>query len=104
APEPLAIASGRQPRINAKEVIRIGRNRNLAPVSAAVLRSWPFSYLSLANSTIRIAFLAARPKSTIRPTCAYILNSIPQIHNAANAPHTAIGVLSRTLKGRDQLS
>ena len=35
APEPLAIARGKQPRINAKEVISIGRNRNRAPVRAA---------------------------------------------------------------------
>src|ERR1700722_6682315 len=59
-PAPVAIHSGTQPRMNAKEVIRIGRKRSLAPSSAASTRGLPFSYCSLANFTIRIAFFAAQ--------------------------------------------
>src|SRR5438876_5803829 len=58
-PAPDAVHNGTQPRINANDVIRIGRRRSLAPSSAASTSDLPFSYSSLANSTIRIAFLAA---------------------------------------------
>ncbi|EXI65762.1 MAG: hypothetical protein AW08_02974 [Candidatus Accumulibacter adjunctus] len=71
APAPLASASGTQPRMKANEVIRIGRRRNCAPFRVASARdSSPFSYSILANSTIRMAFLAARPISMTRPICA----------------------------------
>ena len=56
--------------MKAKEVIRIGRSRSRAPVSAASFSSFPFSYSSLANSTIRMAFFAARPIRTMRPIWA----------------------------------
>ena len=75
-PAPDAVHNGTQPRINAKEVIRIGRRRSLAPSSAASTRGLPFSYSSLANSTIRMAFLAARPMSITRPICEYTSLSI----------------------------
>jgi hypothetical protein len=58
-PAPDAVHSGTLPRMNAKEVIRIGRNRSLAPSRAASTRFLPFANCSLANSTIRIAFFAA---------------------------------------------
>ena len=69
APAPDAVHRGTHPRMNANEVIRIGRNRKRAPSSAASTRFIPSSYLSLANSTIRIAFLAARPISITNPIC-----------------------------------
>jgi hypothetical protein len=69
APAPDAIASGTQPRMNANEVIRIGRSRRRAPFSAASTRGLPDSSSSFANSTIRIAFLAASPISITRPIC-----------------------------------
>ena len=43
APAPLALASGTQPRMNAKLVIRIGRRRNFAPSSAASISGLPSS-------------------------------------------------------------
>src|SRR6266566_1247593 len=58
APEPLANQSGRRPKMKAKEVIRIGRRRRRAPSRAASRSGLPFSYSSLANSTIRIALFA----------------------------------------------
>ena len=54
----MAIQSGTQPSMNAKEVIRIGRSLSRAPSSAASTRGLPFSYWSFANSTIRMAFFA----------------------------------------------
>ena len=73
APAPLALSSGVTPRMKAKAVIRIGRKRSLADSSAAVGASFPCSRSIFANSTIRIAFLAASPISMIRPICAKML-------------------------------
>ena len=70
APAPVALQSGTQPKINAKEVIRMGRRRSLAPSRAASAYDLPFSNSALANSTIKMAFLAASPISMIRPICA----------------------------------
>ena len=43
APAPLALASGTQPRMKAKLVIRIGRRRSLAPSSVASMSGLPCS-------------------------------------------------------------
>ena len=69
APGPVATASGRQPRMNANEVIRIGRRRRRDASTAASTTPMPFSIFILAYSTIKIAFLAARPISIIKPIC-----------------------------------
>ena len=66
-PAPLARTSGTTPRMNAKAVIKIGRNRRRADSRAASSVGIPSSSLALANSTIRIAFLAARPMSMMSP-------------------------------------
>lgn len=66
-PGPLANTRGSMPRINAKDVITIGLNLSFAAVTAASSRSFPASTSSLANSTIKIAFLATRPTSITRP-------------------------------------
>ena len=67
APAPLAISSGATPRMNANEVIRIGRNRSRAASIAASRMERPWARSSVANSTIRIAFLAASPTTTSSP-------------------------------------
>ena len=67
APAPEAIHNGADPKMKANEVIRMGRKRKRAPSSAASIKSRPFSNSALANSTIKIAFFAARPISTISP-------------------------------------
>jgi hypothetical protein len=41
APAPLALANGTHPRMNAKLVIKIGRNRSLAPSSVASSNGLP---------------------------------------------------------------
>ena len=76
APAPAARISGTTPRINAKAVMRIGRNRNRADSSAASSTDIPScSCFAFANSTMRIAFLAASPISMMRPIWTYTLLS-----------------------------
>jgi hypothetical protein len=70
-PAPLASASGNTPRMKAIEVITMGRKRRCAASSAASMALLPCACRSLANSMIRIAFLADRPMMVIRPTWKY---------------------------------
>ena len=67
APAPEEIASGVTPMMNASEVIRIGRRRSLAASTTACASGLPALRSWIANSTIRIAFFAARPITVIRP-------------------------------------
>ena len=61
-------ASGSTPRMKASEVITIGRKRSRAAlVAASIDRSSPASRCCEANSTIRMAFFAARPTSVTSP-------------------------------------
>ena len=69
APAPVAMASGRQPMMNAKLVMRIGRRRRPAASIAALTGSMPRSTRTFANSTMRIAFFAARPMIMMMPIC-----------------------------------
>ena len=104
APAPVANHSGALPRMNANAVIRMGRRRMRAPVSAASVMLLPDSYSDLANSTIRIAFFAANPISMTKAICVYTSFSKWRSQRVRKAPKTAIGVPKRTLKGSDQLS
>ena len=61
--------------MKAKAVIRMGRKRRRAASSAASCAGLPSSCFTFANSTMRIAFLAARPMSMISPTWTYTLLS-----------------------------
>ena len=58
-PAPVATAKGSTPRMNASDVIRIGRRRWRAACSVASTRLRPAAICSSANSTIRIAFFEA---------------------------------------------
>jgi hypothetical protein len=69
APAPEAVHSGTQPRMNANEVMNRARRRTRTPSSAASTSDIPCSYATLANSTMRIAFLAASPITMSRPIC-----------------------------------
>ena len=51
----------------AAEVIRIGRSRVIAASRTAAALECPCSWRWLANSTMRMPFLATRPTSMIRP-------------------------------------
>ncbi len=75
-PAPVATHKGTFPRMNANEVIKMGRSRIRAPARAASTSGLPCSYSSLANSTIRIAFFAASPISITSPICEYTSLSI----------------------------
>src|SRR5215472_5797840 len=64
AAAPLAITRGRRPSTNARLVITTGRMRIRAPAIAASSTEAPAACRSIANSTIRIAFLLATAIST----------------------------------------
>ncbi len=67
-PAPDESMSGTTPRMNANDVMRIGRNLSLAASRVASSTDFPLTSCSIfANSTIRMAFFAARPMSRIRP-------------------------------------
>ena len=63
APGPFANTRGIKPAINANEVIKIGRNRALAPLMAASKTVAPWFFFCTANSTINTAFLPNNPST-----------------------------------------
>jgi hypothetical protein len=69
APAPVAMASGRTPKMKAKLVIRIGRKRIRAASTAASMTRRPLRSSCSANSIIRIAFFAASPIVVSNPIC-----------------------------------
>ncbi len=68
APAPALTARGTQPRMKASEVITMGRKRRREACMAATSRLRPSRQDSTANSTMRMAFLAARPTRVTRAT------------------------------------
>ena len=103
APAPLASTSGTTPAMKANDVIKIGRSRKRAASSTAASGSAPSLSFARANSTIRIAFLAARPTSTTKPICVKMLLSPPESQTPAIAESSAMGAISSTANGSDQL-
>ena len=110
-PAPLPRISGITPAQKAIEVIRIGRSRiRQAWITASSIVS-PRSSSSFANSTIRIAFLHARPTSTTSATWVKMFRS-PGCMNGGkcesqtpnSAASTHIGTISTIAIGRLQLS
>src|SRR5690606_3071148 len=108
APAPLDSTSGTTPMMKAKLVIRIGRRRRRQASSTAARRSMPSSCLSLANSTSRMAFLQARPTSTIRPIWVKTLLSLParitparRFRQAGGLLHACVLVPADYLYGRE---
>ena len=65
---PEAMASGTTPKMKASEVMTIGRKRRWAAASADSMTPLPCACRSLANSMIRMAFLADKPMMVISPT------------------------------------
>ena len=59
---------------------------------------------SRANSTIRIAFLQARPTSTRNPICVKMLLSPLVSHTPVMAQSRDMGTIRMTASGSDQLS
>jgi hypothetical protein len=68
APAPLDRASGVPPRMNAMEVMRIGRKRSRQASKVDSIRPRPDWRRVLANSMMRMAFFADRPITAISPT------------------------------------
>ncbi len=101
---PLASISGTTPNVKAREVIRIGRKRSFAAVNVASIRLFPSFINCLANSIIRIAFLAESPIRVIRPTLKKTSFVIFVTDTASTAPSSPRGTTSMTAKGTDQLS
>ena len=99
----MANTSGITPAINAIEVIRIGRNLNRAASSTASKGFKPSSSLARANSTIKMAFFAASPTRTTKPIWVKMLLSLPVTQTPTIADNKAIGAISNTAKGIDQL-
>ncbi|MCY1179478.1 hypothetical protein D9M73_198820 [compost metagenome] len=104
APAPLAMVNGTTPRMNASEVMMIGRRRMRHASIAASYRLRPCSCSSLANSTIKMAFFAARPMVVNRPTRKYTSLDRPRRLVAISAPMMPSGTTSSTAIGIDQLS
>ena len=63
APAPVENAGGSTPRMNAKEVVNIGRKRKRVASRAAVKRVKPSLTFTVANPTSKIALFAASSKS-----------------------------------------
>ena len=57
-----------------------------------------------ANSTIKIAFLAARPTRTTNPICANTSTDISRISKPVTAASRHIGTINTTANGSFQLS
>ena len=104
APAPVAKASGTTPITNAAEVIRIGRNRRRAASIAAAIGVLPANSSSRANSTIRIAFFAERPTSTMSPICVKMLLSPWVSHTPVIAAISAMGTMRMMESGSTRLS
>ena len=90
--------------MNASEVIRIGRSRSRHASTVASARDHPSRCFSLAYSTIKIAFLHARPTSTTRPICTKMLTSRPVPSTPASEQSRHIGTTRITAIGKSQLS
>ena len=82
----------------------MGRKRRWAAASADSSALLPCACRSLANSMIRMAFLADRPMMVIRPTWKYTSFSRPRPVTASSTPSTPSGTTRITASGIDQLS
>lgn len=67
APAPLDKTNGTQPKIKAIEVMMMGRKRKRAASKAESSRLIPSSCFITANSTIKMAFFAAKPTKVTNP-------------------------------------
>ncbi len=86
------------------DVMIIGRRRMRHASIAESTRLLPCSCSSLANSTIRMAFFAARPTVTSKPTWKNTSLDRPRRLVAISAPITPSGTTRMTAIGIDQLS
>ncbi len=104
APEPEEMTSGITPMMKAADVMRTGRSRTRQASRMAVTRSAPASSRYFANSTMRMAFLHARPASTRKLICVKTLLSPPVSQTPVIAESSVMGTLRMTVSGNVQLS
>ena len=104
APAPVDVTSGSTPITKASEVIRIGRNRRRLASIAASTGVFPVNSSSRANSTIRMAFFADRPTSTISPIWVKMLLSPPVSHTPVIAASRPSGTIMMIESGSVRLS
>ena len=103
-PAPDDSTSGTTPMMKAIDVIRIGRRRKrLASIAACTIER-PCISSSRANSTIRIAFFADNPTSTIKPICVKMLLSPSVSHTPSIADRMLIGTIMMIANGSVRLS
>ena len=84
--------------------MRIGRSRSLQASTVASASVLPSPTSWRANSTMRIAFLQAKPTRTMNPICVKIVISSPTSLMPTSAERIAIGTTRITARGSRQLS
>ncbi len=99
APAPWVTVRGRTPSRKASEVMTMGLRRMEAAVIAAALKLLPCLTRDLANSTIRMAFLAERPMTASMPTWKKISLYSPLNVLKPRAPSTPMGTTRMTAMG-----
>src|SRR6266487_3920759 len=101
-PAPDAVHSGTLPRMKAKDVIRIGRSRSLAPSRAASMRFLPFANEEFAKGKNLIDAALEGARLRLRPilmtSFAFILGSVP-LWTASGAGSVARQIMGTTVIG-----
>ena len=87
---------GSMPATIAQLVIRIGRSRLAAPVTAASGTAAPPTLLRSANVTSRMAFATATPIAMIAPMSDSMFSVVPVIRSATATPAITAGIVSMT--------
>jgi hypothetical protein len=104
APAPSAMTSGTTPRMKANDVIRIGRSRSRHASVVASRSGLPSWDSCRANSTMRMAFLHARPTSTTKPICTKMFIGRRLTNTPAREQSKHMGTTRMTASGSAQLS
>src|SRR5713226_8854366 len=103
-PAPVDSTRGMTPIVKASDVIKIGRKRNRQAASTASNRFIPsWSCFSLANYTIRMAFLQANPTRTIKLICVKTLLSPFSSQTPAMAENRVMGTIKMITRGNHQV-
>ncbi len=104
APAPVATTKGKTPRMNANEVIRIGRSRNREASIAASPRDRCCSSCACAYSTIKIEFFEASPAKHHQANLHKDVYRVTGDQNSTTENNMHNGMTRITAKGSVQLS
>ena len=94
APAPVARTSGTTPRMNANEVIRIGRNRGPRGLDRRFEAALPCVFALLGELDDQDRVLAAKPTSTTRPIWVKMLLSMPAQATRRRSPRAGTSARS----------